>query len=71
EKKRKALHERRIAREKSIEESLHIWEKEIVPDWRVVHKNPSLRKLWWKGIPSKLRASMWECAVGNSLALSK
>ncbi|KAG6890002.1 hypothetical protein C0995_012962 [Termitomyces sp. Mi166 len=71
EKKRKALQQRRLAREKSIEESLHIWEKEIVPDWRVVHKNPSLRKLWWKGIPSKLRASMWERAVGNSLSLSK
>ncbi|KAG6817950.1 hypothetical protein H0H87_012418 [Tephrocybe sp. NHM501043] len=71
EKKRRALQERRIAREKSIEESIHIWEKEIVPDWRVVHKNPALRKLWWKGIPSKLRASMWERAVGNGLTLSK
>ncbi|KAH0591055.1 hypothetical protein H2248_001163 [Termitomyces sp. 'cryptogamus'] len=71
ERKRKALQERRLTREKSIEESLHIWEKEIVPDWRVVYKNTSLRKLWWKGIPSKLRASMWECAVGNSLSLSK
>lgn len=65
------MQERRLAREKKIEESLHIWEKEIVPDWRVVHKNPALRKLWWKGIPSKLRAPMWERAVGNALALSK
>ncbi|KAG6814137.1 hypothetical protein H0H92_002132 [Tricholoma furcatifolium] len=71
EKKRKALQERRLAREKDIEDSIHIWEREIVPDWRVVHRNPSLRKLWWKGIPSKLRASIWERAVGNSLSLSK
>lgn len=71
EKRRKALQERRLAREKKIDESLHLWEKEIVPDWRVVHKNPKLRKLWWKGIPTKLRASMWERAVGNPLALSK
>ena len=42
-----------------------------MPDWRVVHKNPALRKLWWGGIPTKLRASMWENAVGNALALSK
>jgi len=34
-------------------------------------KNPVLRKLWWSGIPTKLRASMWESAVGNALALSK
>ncbi|TFK77391.1 RabGAP/TBC [Pluteus cervinus] len=71
EKRRKALQERRLAREAQIEASLHTWEKEIVPDWRVVYKNPSLRKLWWKGIPTKLRASMWEKAVGNALALSK
>ncbi|KAJ3829857.1 rab-GTPase-TBC domain-containing protein [Lentinula raphanica] len=71
EKRRKALQERRLAREKKIEESLHLWEKEIVPDWRVVQKDPRLRKLWWKGIPTKLRASMWERAVGNPLALSK
>jgi TBC1 domain family member 14 len=71
EKRRKALHERRLARERKIEESLHIWEKEIVPDWRVVHKKPALRKLWWKGIPSKLRPGMWERAVGNTLSLSK
>ena len=36
-----------------------------------MHKNPALRKLWWGGIPTKLRACMWERAVGNALALSK
>ncbi|KAJ6621221.1 rab-GTPase-TBC domain-containing protein [Mycena sp. CBHHK59/15] len=71
DKRRKALQDRRLAREKKIEDSLHLWEKEIVPDWKVVHKNPTLRKLWWEGIPTKLRASMWANAVGNALALSK
>ncbi|KAJ7808258.1 rab-GTPase-TBC domain-containing protein [Mycena olivaceomarginata] len=71
EKRRKAFQERRLAREKKIDDSLSIWEKEIVPDWKVVHKNPALRKLWWEGIPTKLRASMWANAVGNALALSK
>lgn len=58
-------------REKAIEDSLHIWEREIMPDWKVVFRNPQLRRLWWRGIPTKLRASMWEKAVGNALALSK
>ena len=71
EKRRKALQERRLAREKAIEDSLHIWEKEILPDWRVVYRKPELRKLWWRGIPTKLRSSLWEKAVGNELALSK
>ena len=71
EKRRKALQERRFAREQRIEQSLSRWEREIAPDWRVVLKNPALRKLWWQGIPTKLRATMWQSAVGNDLALSK
>ncbi|KAF8482040.1 rab-GTPase-TBC domain-containing protein [Russula ochroleuca] len=71
EKRRKALQDRRIARELQVEQSLHIWEKEILPDWKIVHRNPAMRKRWWAGIPTKLRATMWERAVGNSLALSQ
>ncbi|KAI8995287.1 RabGAP/TBC [Trametes punicea] len=71
EKRRKALQERRLARERRIEESIHIWEREILPDWTVVHRNPNLRRLWWQGIPTKLRAPMWQAAVGNALVLSK
>lgn len=71
EKRRKALQERRHAREKAINDSLHVWEREILPNWRVVYKNARLRKLWWRGIPAKLRATLWESVVGNELALSK
>jgi TBC1 domain family member 14 len=71
DKRRKALQERRLARELQVEQSLHIWEKEILPDWKIVHRNPAMRKLWWAGIPTKLRSTMWERAVGNGLALSK
>ncbi|KAI0697592.1 RabGAP/TBC [Cytidiella melzeri] len=71
EKRRKALQERRFARERRIDESVAQWEREIVPNWKVVHKDARLRKLWWQGIPTKLRATMWQNAVGNSLALSK
>ncbi|KIJ22053.1 hypothetical protein PAXINDRAFT_64371 [Paxillus involutus ATCC 200175] len=71
ENRRKTLQERRLARELRIEKSIHVWEKEILPDWRVVYRDPGLRQLWWNGIPTKLRASMWERATGNALALSK
>ena len=71
EKRRQALQERRLARERRIEESLSIWQREIVPDWTIVHRNAQLRRLWWQGIPTKLRATMWQSAIGNPLALSK
>ena len=60
-----------MARERRIEESIGIWEREIVPDWTVVHRNSQLRRLWWQGIPTKLRAPMWQAAIGNPLALSR
>jgi hypothetical protein len=71
EKRRKASQEHRFARELQVEQSIHVWEKEMIPDWRVVHRDPGLRKIWWNGIPPKLRASMWERAAGNALTLSK
>jgi len=71
ERRRKALQERRLARELKIEQSMHIWEKEIIPDWRIVHRNSTLRKLWWNGIPTKLRSMVWERAAGNALALNR
>ncbi|EIN13936.1 RabGAP/TBC [Punctularia strigosozonata HHB-11173 SS5] len=71
QKRRKALQARRLAREQRIEESLQAWQKHLLEDWRAVHKNPALKRLWWKGIPTSLRATMWEKAVGNALALDK
>lgn len=63
------------AREREIElaEVAHIWEKEIVPDWRKVLRPGSerYRKMWWDGIPGKLRGTLWASAIGNGLALSK
>ncbi|KAI0278165.1 rab-GTPase-TBC domain-containing protein [Russula aff. rugulosa BPL654] len=70
-KRRDALQDRRLARELQVEQSLYIWEKEILPDWKTVYRNPAMRKRWWAGIPTRLRATMWERAVGNSLALSQ
>lgn len=71
EKKRKALSQRRLLREQHIQASLVVWENQVIPDWRIVYRDPQIRSLWWTGIPSNLRASLWEKAVGNSLALGK
>ena len=70
-KRKGALEERRLERERAVEESIPIWERDVVPDWRNALKEPRLRKLWWNGIPTKLRGLMWEQAVGNALQLSK
>lgn len=69
--RRKALQERRLAREKAVEHSIEVWEREVLPDWKTAVRNPRLRKLWWAGVPPKLRPVIWERALGNALAISK
>jgi hypothetical protein len=71
EKRKQGLHRRREAHEKEVEESIPRWQEEVLPDWRRVLREPSLRELWWRGIPPKLRGQLWEKAVGNPLQIDK
>jgi TBC1 domain family member 14 len=71
EKRKQELQRRREAHEKEVEESIPRWQQEVLPDWRRVLREPSLRQLWWRGIPPKLRGQLWEKAVGNPLQIGK
>ncbi|KAG8766333.1 hypothetical protein FRC15_006464 [Serendipita sp. 397] len=71
EKRKEDITKRRQARERAIEESVAKWEADIVPDCRKVLRDPELRRIWWRGIPTKLRGHLWEKAVGNPLQMSK
>lgn len=71
EHKKKVRQERRLARERMVEESMTIWEQQILPDWKSAVRDAKLRKMWWNGVPPKLRGLVWEKTVGNALALGK
>ena len=69
--KQKARQERRLAREKFVEENTVTWETRILPDVKAAAKDSKMRRMWWQGVPPKLRGAVWEKVVGNTLALSK
>jgi hypothetical protein len=71
EKRAEELQKRRRVRENAVEASIPRWQKEVLPDWKVVLKDPSLRHMWWQGIPTKMRGQLWEKAIGNTLQMSK
>ncbi|CAG8602436.1 14299_t:CDS:2 [Acaulospora colombiana] len=71
EKRAEELQQRRRERENAVEASIPRWQKEVLPDWKVAMKDPSLRHMWWQGIPTKMRSQLWEKAIGNSLQMSK
>ncbi|KAF8753876.1 hypothetical protein RHS01_06584 [Rhizoctonia solani] len=60
-----------VARERAVEDSLHIWKREVVPNWKEAIRKPYIRQMWWRGIPTRLRGEMWIKAIGNGLAISK
>jgi len=51
-----------------MEESLQTWESRIMHDIHAATRDKKLRKLWWDGVPPKLRGRVWAATVGNPLA---
>ncbi|KAL4874647.1 hypothetical protein BJY04DRAFT_203458 [Aspergillus karnatakaensis] len=47
-----------------------IWDDYVYPNWAQAVGETRTRELWWRGIPSRIRGSTWERAIGNELALS-
>ncbi|KAL2787762.1 hypothetical protein BJX66DRAFT_279893 [Aspergillus keveii] len=47
-----------------------IWDEYVYPNWGQAVSETRTRELWWRGIPSRIRGSTWERAIGNELALS-
>lgn len=41
------------------------WTEEIIPEWNSKYRLQSTIKMWWMGIPPKVRGQVWLLAVGN------
>ncbi|KAJ1507053.1 hypothetical protein HMI55_000926 [Coelomomyces lativittatus] len=50
--------------------SLKIWHTQILPNWDSVRYSKKTIELWSKGIPPRLRGTVWAKAAGNSLKLT-
>jgi len=47
------------------------WLNNILPYWDLTIDTPSTRTLWRQGIPPRLRAYVWQRAIGNRLFLTQ
>ncbi|KAJ4301247.1 hypothetical protein N0V90_003338 [Kalmusia sp. IMI 367209] len=63
-----------IAREKAERIKAEYWSSLLLPNWDQEMANPELkgshRKMWWNGVPAKLRGDVWKKAIGNELEVS-
>lgn len=64
-----------MAREKASRIKAEYWSSLLLPNWATEMTNPELRathrKMWWNGIPPRLRGQVWQKAVGNDLEVTE
>ena len=70
-KKKQRAAEDRKKYEESVAACTDVWLKEILPEWHLVNQSKRVHNLWWKGLPPKVRGTVWKLAVGNELQLTK
>ncbi|KAF2876098.1 rab-GTPase-TBC domain-containing protein [Massariosphaeria phaeospora] len=67
--------EEALAREKAERIKAEYWSNLLLPNWTTEMSNPenkgTHRKMWWNGIPAKLRGNVWKQAIGNDLELTE
>ncbi|KAF1974022.1 hypothetical protein BU23DRAFT_505786 [Bimuria novae-zelandiae CBS 107.79] len=71
----KRQEEEAVAREKAERIKAEYWSSLLLPNWDQEMSAPELkgshRKMWWNGVPAKLRGQVWKRAVGNELEVSE
>ncbi|KAF2710298.1 hypothetical protein K504DRAFT_466718 [Pleomassaria siparia CBS 279.74] len=64
-----------IAREQAERVKADYWNTLLLPNWATEMSNPESkgthRKMWWNGIPNKLRGTIWQRAIGNDLEITE
>ncbi|KAI8935945.1 hypothetical protein NX059_007452 [Plenodomus lindquistii] len=67
--------EEALAREKASRIKAEYWSNLLLPNWTTEMTNPELRathrKMWWNGIPPRLRGEVWQKAIGNDLEVTE
>ncbi|KAF2201372.1 hypothetical protein GQ43DRAFT_371628 [Delitschia confertaspora ATCC 74209] len=69
------VEEQRIAREKAEIVKTDLWRQYLLPNWDTEIKSKAgrakNRKVWWQGVPSKMRDEVWLKAIGNDLGVTE
>ncbi|KAK5584183.1 hypothetical protein RB653_005791 [Dictyostelium firmibasis] len=70
EKEQKKKDKNRKEREKRMEESLKIWNEDMVPNWEKRKGTKKCREMVLQGIPSLVRSKVWPLLIGNDLNIT-
>jgi hypothetical protein len=70
-KKQKEQCRKREERDKKTTNAIHIWENEIIPQWKSKIKDKRTMHLWDQGVPPRCRKRVWKLKIGNESNISK
>jgi hypothetical protein len=63
-----------LAREKASRVKAEYWSTLLLPNWDTEMNTAELwathRKMWWNGVPPRLRGQVWTRAIGNDLEIT-
>lgn len=54
-----------------MNETIVIWEKELLPNWDQVKRTKRVRELWIEGLPPSIRGKVWYYAFGNRNSITQ
>lgn len=70
ERREAARRSRTKNRDSNADNSMHLWEEDIIPRWQDAIRERRTRDLWWKGVAPRSRVTVWTRAIGNELGLT-
>ncbi|KAM9968471.1 hypothetical protein ACTFIW_002909 [Dictyostelium discoideum] len=70
EKEQKKKDKNRKERERRMEESLKIWNEDMIPNWDKRKGTKKCREMVLQGIPSLVRSKVWPLLIGNDLNIT-
>lgn len=57
-------------RDSNADSLMQIWENDIIPRWNDAIRERRTRDMWWRGVASRSRGTVWAKAIGNELGLT-
>ncbi|KAG6008098.1 hypothetical protein E4U21_004980 [Claviceps maximensis] len=60
-----------VSKDNTADSLMHIWENDIIPRWNDAIRERRTRDMWWRGVASRSRGTVWTRAIGNELGLTE
>ncbi|KAG5934894.1 hypothetical protein E4U53_000585 [Claviceps sorghi] len=70
ERREAARRSRAVSKDNTADSLMHIWENDIIPRWNDAIRERRTRDMWWHGVASRSRGTVWTRAIGNELGLT-